>query len=256
MKQVLLLRWTEGLSDKELTQLCSILNKNQKHESFRFVPYDNSLRFPPTRGVDHIYTYDQLYKVIKETKTFIKHRVGIISMPLVGACFNKQSVSEHVGVVTLHDVEEYKIKELSTRKYLSYLVLCVAMCLVTDLDLEEDHVPNKCLFDFCGEKKTFRECLSKPLICPSCLEKLSEKLDNNEIADMKSIFKYATRKNFFAVLWATIKSATFFYGMLTSSLFTLSYKLINSAGSTPEVWVFGGAILILLIIAAFRKFKK
>jgi len=180
----------EIISHNELNDLCAKLNKVQEFGSFEFIAQKNHLPLPIHKDDLHGFTNQQLFDVLKKQENF-PYKIGITHLPLEGDCFNVQDINNGIAIITLNDIEKYNPNEKNKIQYLSYLTICAALCLVCEVDFEDQHKENYCLFDFCIEKSTLTKCLEKSYICDECLDKIATILQKgNYKTDIELILKY------------------------------------------------------------------
>jgi hypothetical protein len=98
--------------------------------------------------------------------------IGITLQLLAQGSFNRHDAGRRVGVVTLAGASNYLPLGRTLEQYLAYLVLCEALCLAGEQDLEHSQ-RLLCLFDLCEGLQDLIDCLRRPDICQMDRDTLS-----------------------------------------------------------------------------------
>jgi len=146
------------------------LNEGQELFNFQHTEYETRVTEDLPHGFTAKASFDCLSQQL-ENLVDISCGIGLTDSPLELGVFNHHDESRGVGVVTFEVYKQYIPETASLERYLAYLVLCEAFCLAGRQQFEhEEH--RKCLFDFCGNKLEFTDCLVHPHICTQCKKEL------------------------------------------------------------------------------------
>lgn len=146
------------------------LNEGQELFNFQHTEYETRVTEDLPHGFTAKASFDCLSQQL-ENLVDISCGIGLTDSPLELGVFNHHDESRGVGVVTFEVYKQYVPETASLERYLAYLVLCEAFCLAGRKQFEhEEH--RKCLFDFCGNKLEFTDCLVHPHICTQCKKEL------------------------------------------------------------------------------------
>jgi|GEM_PF-4052825 len=275
------LYWMDGIAKSpNLATLCSILNKKQKTFDFVFHP-NRLLKFPKGTpyGKKHSYEHKQYYDLLKGEAG--GYKIGITQIPLEDNCFNHQDVSDKnnlMGLVTLKDMKTFNVSGRNEYQYLSYLIVCVTVCMVMREDLELGHEKNNfCLFDPCLGKESLKDSIQSPFICGDCIDKINSKSDINGdfLRDTLSLLKYVEKDNKSDIIFKTLTMPfmSIPYVFILDNVVSLIIRLVRNSTSTIDVygesngstqveylsgfegWLIGLAVLFVLLIVCIRFYK-
>lgn len=146
------------------------LNESQELFDFQHTEFETRVTEDLPHGFTAEASFDCLSRQL-ENLVDISCGIGLTDSPLEQGVFNHHDESRGVGVVTFEVYKQYVPETASLERYLAYLVLCEAFCLAGRRQFEhKEH--RKCLFDFCGNKLEFTDCLDHPHICTECKKEL------------------------------------------------------------------------------------
>lgn len=166
---------------------------NESQELFDFQHTESETRV--TEDLLHGFTARASFDCLSgqlENLVDVSCGIGLTDSPLELGVFNHHDESRGVGVVTFEVYKQYVPETASLERYLAYLVLCEAFCLAGRKQFEHaEH--RKCLFDLCGNKLEFTDCLVHPHICTECKKELVDSgFEANLIASVeKFLFSLA-----------------------------------------------------------------
>lgn len=168
------------------------LNESQELFDFQYTESETRVTEDLLHGFTAEASFDCLSGQLKNLVD-IYCGIGLTDSPLELGVFNHHDESRGVGVVTFEVYKQYVPETASLERYLAYLVLCEAFCLAGRKQFEhEEH--RKCLFDLCGNKLEFTDCLVHPHICTECKKELVDSDFEPELIESVEKFLFSLAK--------------------------------------------------------------
>lgn len=146
---------------------------NSLQSVFVFTAFDQKWDLGPYDKL-HIYTDEHYYEKlceIKQEQRGLDYAIAITSDDLERSVFNTHDEARGVGIITVSHYWDYIPPGGSLQRYLAFLVLCEALCLIGRYQFEHSR-PAYCLFDMCRNKRDLTLCLTRPKIEDTCEKEL------------------------------------------------------------------------------------
>lgn len=180
--------------------------------------------------------------------------IGLTDSPLELGVFNHHDESRGVGVVTFEVYKQYVPETASLERYLAYLVLCEAFCLAGRKQFEHaEH--RECLFDLCGNKLEFTDCLVHPHICTECKKELVASGFEAELVASVEKFLFSLAKprpgSAFNAVMRRPASA-----MLVGSLVAIVTATYAATEEGLGAWLPSIALGVVVVFLVFRQYIR
>jgi hypothetical protein len=217
----------------KLSRLAAKLNRKQKVFEFHVVKHVVSHQEMGDYDLPHAYSDEHMFDLIRAItcKAGYQNGVGITHQRLEAVRFNSHDRTRYdVGIITIDGAAKYIPMGRTLSKYVAYLLLCEALCIVGRTHFEHPEVFH-CIFDECYLKEDLRECLRRAVIENGCKEKLTlAGFGDDDLEGAMSILNYVRRPSLIHAIRQSIDSpiSGFFIGGL--AIHVLGTKIAHSSG--------------------------
>ena len=236
----------------KLAQLVAKLNRIQSVFAFRVLDHVVGHAEMGKYDLPHNHSDEHLFTLIRKRTNDAGYQYGI---GVTHECLEKSRFNSHdqssfdVGVITIDSAEKYVPLGRTLSKYVAYLLVCEAFCLVGKTHFEHPE-SYACVFDECHQKDDLRKCLRKPDIEDDCKENLvNAGFAAKDVAGAMSILKFVRRPSFLHVIRQSAESpfSGFFIGGLLVHVFGTQIAHFEGVYGTVVYFALGFGLGVSLL---------